>query len=362
MAKLKNRKFLFIVLSAGALFSFFYSVFFSYNFREFTRKLDHVHKVSYFELPQKDTYLIKVWFSKDITSRPVKVSLNSQPLVLYQIKERDKTEELFFVVPQEVSNKGLNKLELYDVPDNFTSSVRVSNYYSKSKSRRVSASKPNSNGVFILFDSSALFKGGFLKLGAFLIGIIFFFWLIIGYYALFDFLLKRYFRLSLDKFTSSLLLPVALLFLLFLVFLTFTAVTPFRIILSTNIFFGLLVLVSFLNVAMIAFNICKDFPETLENAASVARQDNPFLRSNVLINYFRPKLHFKAAPLAFYATFLKQNLLLLSAALFTALLTACAVFYALGFEPMDAFFANIAYITLAMGFAITVIISFVSGK
>lgn len=242
----KSKFFIIIALLIiyGFILSFFYNYFVFTEFKDFSIKLKQVKSRS-FVLPQKDTYLLKVWGLK--SAEEVRfIRFNREIARPFYFRERGELRESYFKLPFEIVNKGINTLT---IDSQTTYSVRIQNYLGKLES----------GGIFILFNSAMLSKNHSLCTSKVALKAIFITFLLLSIYIFFPFLIKRYFGFSLNKIYFGYFLSYLPCFLIFFIIYLLSKITPYRIIISAPFFIDLnIILIGVIQVLVVICLLIKE--------------------------------------------------------------------------------------------------------
>ena len=122
--------FLLVILLYSLIFSFLYNYFVVIKIDEFNKKFKNIQRQLIVELPQKDTYLIKIWGLR----YPERVYFNSKEVDPFWLRERGILKETYIKVDENLVNEERNIL---DIISNESYSVRIRNFYGASDSKNI---------------------------------------------------------------------------------------------------------------------------------------------------------------------------------------------------------------------------------
>ena len=103
---MKYLKLIVFQIVVGVTLAFFYNELTIRSFNEFALKIRNIRGSRSFQLPVKETYLLKI-FGDDI---PEKVYFNSNRIVHSIFRNRTKLKEFYYIITPEVSKQGTNSI------------------------------------------------------------------------------------------------------------------------------------------------------------------------------------------------------------------------------------------------------------
>ncbi len=308
---LKDKRVIGAIMIFSFIILFFYSYFVIDKFKVFSLKLTEV-KNTEFNLPDKDVYLLKLWGLEE----PKEVKFNQEHIFPFRSRYRGELKEVYFSLPPELVNKGLNRL---DIVSHTTYSARIQNFIGKLPSA----------DAFVLFNSSFYFKNKEQMAKKIILNAIFISFLLLDLWLFFSFWIKNYFNLEIKKFYFTYFSTYFLYFLSFFILWLSSKLTPYRVIMSSGYFISLTVfLIAIVQAPVIINVIVKTFLSL--------KKRNPLPSNHKLtINFIRKLLSFKFSDKAVL--------------IFMVLFISCIFLINLQLELLAQYVADIAYLFLLVG-------------
>lgn len=186
----------------GTIFALFYIYFVVPGFKIFNLKFKDVKGSVNIDLPQKDTYLLKIWGLEF----PQGIYFNGDLLEPYSSRERGKIKELYFKIEAAGTS-------IFEIVSPLRYSLKIQNC------------RGYNDEVVVLFKSSRFLKNLHFKAGRFLAAAIIYCFIIFVIFRILSFLLQRFFSFSFEKEVlrfSFCFLPGFLFFLMIYLFSIFS--------------------------------------------------------------------------------------------------------------------------------------------
>jgi hypothetical protein len=202
-----------IILVYSLLFSFFYNYYVHPGVEGFDKKFRHVRGQLVFELPQKDTYLVKIW----ATTLPSSIYFNRKGVSVFKIRDRGGQKEAHMAIDGRLVSAGPNVMTL---GGNESYSVKIRNFYGATDSK----------DIYVVFKTSRFLKFSFIGF----ISITFLAYLVLILFWISFYFMTRFIFVNLEireifKLFCILNFSLFLFFLLFAVIFSFTS---YRVILT----------------------------------------------------------------------------------------------------------------------------------
>lgn len=232
---MRTQKVFFLILAYSLLIAFFYTFFNHKMLDPFLLKFSNVDTQLKFELPEQDTYILKIWNPQ----LPKSVYFNGRQLMPYHVSKKKESDVAYMIVPADYVIKGINAL---DVSAQGKYSIKIQNFFGAAKS----------NNMYVLSKSSNFVRGirfdivKFIE-AAFFICLI----LILSYPALS--------KSGIEMFSLYLVSYIPYFFCLGLLFIA-SFFSPARLVMSASAFIAMsFILVGIVKIPLLAIALLKKY-------------------------------------------------------------------------------------------------------
>jgi len=337
---MKYIKIIIFQVIVGVLFAFFYTRLTIPKFDNFKLKILDVRGEISFQLPARETYILKI-FGDDT---PEKVYFNSSRIVHSIFRNRTKLKEFYYMITPEISKQGTNNILI--IPDNRYSIKIMNNIVSTDFGAVLFKSsvekKPKNNGMPYLLAALLFVSWG--------LAVIYF--------------LKYLFGLSVDNFPFKYYLSYFLCILLLVFFDKISLLLPVRLLFFERSYIGVVAFLILIFQIPTLFNFIVH--EIVYRYHRPEPSIKPKLKSIRPLNIDYPRVEYKRIYLEFLkisgknvsrqflgcravAWFLRNDFSDKCILFFMALLFSCAFLLCFNLSFIAEFLANVAYLSLVTG-------------
>lgn len=137
---MRTQKVFFLILTYSLLIAFFYTFFNHKMLNPFLLKFSNVDAQLKFELPEQDTYILKIWNPQ----LPKSITFNGRQLLPYHVSKKKESDVAYMIVPADYVIKGINAL---DVSTQGKYSIKIQNFFGAAKSKNIYVLPKSSNFV-----------------------------------------------------------------------------------------------------------------------------------------------------------------------------------------------------------------------
>lgn len=137
---MRTQKVFFLILMYSLLIAFFYTFFNHKMLNPFLLKFSNVGAQLKFELPEQDTYILKIWNPQ----LPESIYFNGRQLLPYHVSKKKESDVAYMIVPADYVIKGINAL---DVSAQGKYSIKIQNFFGAAKSKNIYVLPRSSNFV-----------------------------------------------------------------------------------------------------------------------------------------------------------------------------------------------------------------------
>lgn len=232
---MRTQGFFFLILAYSLLIAFFYTFFNHKMLDPFLLKFSNVDAQLKFELPEQDTYILKIWNPQ----LPKSIYFNGRQLSPYHVSKKKESDVAYMIVPADYVIKGINAL---DVSAQGKYSIKIQNFFGAAKS----------NNMYVLPKSSNFVREIRFNIAKFIEAALFIYFILILSYSAFS-------KSGIEIFSLYLVSYIPYFLCLGLLFIA-SFFSPVRLVMSASAFIAMsFILVGIVKIPLLAVALLKKY-------------------------------------------------------------------------------------------------------